>query len=223
MAHGEAGGSEDADARCSNVGRQFYATTVNCAGLIWLMDGVEHGLVDGHSVAVCSHRRSRPQLRQDKISAPNIRVFHFFRSVPDVGGHCAIRIGNRRANPSSNLPRLFTIAVDQLFEARFTNISTSISDQDRALVVVAQLQPLRALSSVRRASFIHAAPREEREREISAPMRPRRRQLSSMASPTNPCPCLSRISALAARSCNRNRPQSAASTLTNSLSDSQVL
>jgi hypothetical protein len=52
MAHGEAGGSEDADARCSNVGRQFYATTVNCAGLIWLMDGVEHGLVDGHSVAV---------------------------------------------------------------------------------------------------------------------------------------------------------------------------
>ena len=165
MAHGEAGGSEDADARCSNVGRQFYATTVNCAGLIWLMDGVEHGLVDGHSVAVCSHRRSRPQLRQDKISAPNIRVFHFFRSVPDVGGHCAIRIGNRHANPSSNLPRLFTIAVDQLFEARFTNISTSISDQDRALVVVAQLQPLRALSSVRRASFIHAAPREERERE----------------------------------------------------------
>jgi hypothetical protein len=92
-------------------------------------------------------------------------VFHFFRSVPDVGGHCAIRIGNRHANPSSNLPRLFTIAVDQLFEARFTNISTSISDQDRALVVVAQLQPLRALSSVRRASFIHAAPREERERE----------------------------------------------------------
>jgi len=52
MAHGEAGGSEDADARCSNVGRQFYATTVNCAGLIWLMDGVEHGLVDGHELAI---------------------------------------------------------------------------------------------------------------------------------------------------------------------------
>lgn len=164
MAHGEAGGSEDADARCSNVGRQFYATTANCAGLIWLMDGVEHGLVDGHSVAVCSHRRSRPQLRQDKISAPNIRVFHFFRSVPDVGGHCAIRIGNRHANPSSNLPRLFTIAVDQLFEARFTNISTSISDQDRALVVVAQLQPLRALSSVRR-DHLFTLRREKKERE----------------------------------------------------------